>query len=87
MTYNNLKGSMPKELFKMELLEILAISENEIGGKIDTELGKLTNLRELYCYGNKVTGEIPSEIGKLTKMQIMTVSSEISFFGILICCH
>lgn len=79
MTYNNLKGSMPKELFEMELLEILAISENEIGGKIDTELGKLTNLRELYCYGNQVTGEIPSEIGKLTKMQIMTVSGSCTF--------
>lgn len=75
MTYNNLKGSMPEELFQLEQLEILAISENELTGKIDTKLGQLTNLREFYCYGNKLTGEIPSEVGLLTKMKIFTVSS------------
>jgi len=72
MTYNNLKGPMPRELFELTNLEILAISENSIEGKIDTRLGRLTNLLEFYCYGNKVTGEIPSEIGLLTKLQILT---------------
>ena len=77
MTYNNLKGDMPPELFELTQLEILAISENELSGKIDTRLGDLTNLLEFYCYGNKITGTIPSEIGKLTKMQIITVSAKI----------
>ncbi|KAL7543177.1 hypothetical protein ACHAXR_012471 [Thalassiosira sp. AJA248-18] len=72
LTYNNLKGSMPDELFGMYRLEILAVSENELSGEIDTRLGKLTNLLEFYCYGNQMTGEIPTEIGLLTKMQIMT---------------
>ena len=77
MTYNNLKGTMPKELFELDQLEILAISENELSGKINPDLGKLTNLLEFYCYGNKITGAIPSQIGLLTKMQILTVSSYI----------
>jgi len=75
MTFNNLKGAMPAELFRLPLLEILAVSENELTGTIDKHLGNLTNLLEFYCYGNKLTGTIPSEIGKLTKMQIITVSN------------
>ena len=78
MTYNNLKGTIPEELFDLPLLEILAVSENELTGAIDKRLGDLTNLMEFYCYGNKLTGTIPSEIGKLTKMQIITVSSSAS---------
>jgi Leucine-rich repeat (LRR) protein len=74
MTYNNLKGTMPGELFGLPLLEILAVSENQLTGTIDKRLGNLTNLLEFYCYGNKLTGTIPSEIGHLTKMQIITVS-------------
>ena len=74
MTYNNLKGTMPDELFQLEKLEILAISENALTGEIDARLGGLTDLLELYCYGNKITGSIPTEIGQLTKMQILTVS-------------
>lgn len=75
MTYNNLKGTMPSELFDLEKLEILAISENELTGTVDSNLGRLTNLLEFYCYGNKLTGEIPWEIGYLTKVKIFTVSS------------
>ena len=75
MTYNNLKGTMPSELFDLEKLEVLAISENELTGTVDTNLGRLTNLLEFYCYGNKLTGEIPWEIGYLTKVKIFTVSS------------
>jgi hypothetical protein len=74
MTYNNLKGKMPSELFQLHLLEILAISENALTGTIDKHIGNLTNLLELYCYGNKLTGTIPSEIGRLTKLQTLTVS-------------
>lgn len=72
LTYNNLRGTMPEELFLLDKLEKLAISENDIDGKVDTRIGRLTNLREFYCYGNKITGEIPTEIGELTKMQIIT---------------
>ncbi len=79
MSYNNLKGSIPSELFKMKRLEILALSENELTGELDTRIGDLTNLIEFYCYGNKLTGEIPSEIGLLTKMKIITVCLEIIF--------
>jgi Leucine-rich repeat (LRR) protein len=78
MSFNNLKGTMPSELFSLPLLEILAVSENEISGTIDKRLGNLTNLLEFYCYGNKLTGTIPSEIGHLTKMQIITVSRSIA---------
>ena len=72
MTYNNLRGPMPDELFQLHNLRILAISENGITGEIDTRIGTLTNLKEFYCYGNEITGSIPSEIGKLTKMQVLT---------------
>ena len=74
MTYNNLKGTMPSELFTLKNLEILAISENELTGEIPSDIGMLTNLLEFYSYGNKLTGKIPSDIGLLTKMQILTVS-------------
>lgn len=74
LTYNNLKGPIPLELFEMDQLEILAISENELTGKIDERIGRLTNLLEFYCYGNKITGTIPKAVGNLTKMQIITVS-------------
>ena len=80
MTYNNLKGSMPSELFNLKNLEILAISENELTGEIPSDVGKLTNLLEFYSYGNKLSGYVPSEIGLLTKMQILTVSCILCIF-------
>jgi len=72
ITYNNLKGPMPSELFSLKQLEILALSENALTGEIDTRIGGLSNLLEFYCYGNKMTGVIPTEIGELTKVQILT---------------
>jgi hypothetical protein len=71
LTYNNLR-KWEDQLFDLQLLEVLAISENEIDGKVETRLGELIHLRELYCYGNLLTGTLPTEIGKLTKLQVVT---------------
>lgn len=71
---NNLKGSLPEELFMMTSLKTLSTIFNSLQGQTSTLFGKMTNLEGLMIAYTKNAGTIPTEFGLLTNMQVMTLA-------------
>ena len=68
---NNLVGTLPPELGKMENLEVLSLDRNSISGSLPVELGDLSNLTRLAMNRNQLTGAIPAELGNLSNLSII----------------
>ncbi len=66
---HGLQGPIPPQLGKLDRLESLFITNNDLTGWIPAELGNLRNLRRLSLLYNRLTGPIPSEMGNLTELQ------------------
>jgi len=62
LIYNNLKGTLPSEIAKLESLQQLSLIENFISGAIPTELGSMKHLFDIELNWNLLTGSIPEEI-------------------------
>ncbi len=60
---------MPGELRKLQMLEVLDLSANELNGAIPPELGRLAMLKTLALAINYLTGPIPPELGKLAMLK------------------
>mmetsp|Transcript_16074 Transcript_16074/g.24004 ORF Transcript_16074/g.24004 Transcript_16074/m.24004 type:complete len:2620 (-) Transcript_16074:183-8042(-) len=81
MQENNLRGEkIPDELFSLDGLKHLYISDANISGPLSSKLSNLSELKELYCHGNDLTGEIPDTIGELVNLEVL-VLSENMFVG------
>ena len=68
---NNLSGTLPADLGKLERLEVLTLDRNALTGAIPSELGNLRNLARLSMNRNQLTGAIPSELGSLSNLSII----------------
>ncbi|MDE0126002.1 MAG: M12 family metallo-peptidase [Bryobacterales bacterium] len=68
---NDLTGSIPPELGRLENLVILNLSGNDLTGSIPPELGRLENLQDIYLMNNRLTGSIPPELGRLESLAIL----------------
>jgi hypothetical protein len=67
LSWNKLKGSIPKEISLLSGLESLLLSGNsKLQGKLFTEVGALLRLTSLSLYGTDISGSLPTEIGLLT---------------------
>ncbi len=64
---------VPSEVFSMESLEELNLSNNKLSGALPAEIRKLKSLRILRAENNQMTG-LPAEIGQLTKLEVIDVS-------------
>lgn len=62
LIYNNLNGTLPTEIAKLESLQQLSLIENSISGTIPTELGSMKHLFDIELNWNFLTGSIPEEI-------------------------
>ena len=65
LSYSNLTGTFPPEVFLLMNLKILSVSGNKLFGKLPKEIGQLTRLTVLDMYDNCLSGGIPTEIGLL----------------------
>lgn len=67
---NNLRGTIPPELFLLDQLEELVLVNNhQLTGPIPPLLGLLGNLKKLRLAGNQLTGPIPSSLGQLSRLR------------------
>lgn len=66
---NNLTGALPAEIRKLENLEVLEASDNNMTG-IPAEIGQLSKLRTANFANNDISG-LPMEIGNLKNLQTL----------------
>ena len=71
LSFNRLKGDLPRELGKLSKLEKLHLSRNSLTGEIPAELGKLSSLEILDLRSNWLVGEIPRELGELSNLETL----------------
>ncbi|MCP4396914.1 MAG: PEP-CTERM sorting domain-containing protein [bacterium] len=68
---NQLDGSIPADLEKLQHLEGLHLSMNHLSGEIPLQLGSLSFLHDLSLGGNDLKGEIPSQLGNLLNLHFL----------------
>lgn len=66
---NKISGRIPSELYKLDKLEYLNLSINQLNGGLSEDIGNLKNLRELGLMMNSLSGNIPDIICTLTNLE------------------
>lgn len=68
--WNNLKGTIPREIGQLTKLQVLYLARNQLYGTIPSEIGKLTDLTYLGLQHNRLSGTIPAEyMGNMLKLR------------------
>ncbi|KAK2388410.1 receptor protein EIX2 [Trifolium repens] len=75
LSFNFLKGQIPKSLLSLRKLETLKLSNNELNGSIPDWLGQHENLKYLSLAENLFHGSIPSSLGNLSSLVDLNVGS------------
>ncbi|KAJ0028294.1 hypothetical protein Pint_35129 [Pistacia integerrima] len=65
--WNNLTGSIPKEIGNLITLKLLLLSGNQISGPIPDELGSLSNVTLLTLDSNNISGPLPKTFANMTR--------------------
>lgn len=69
---NNLTGSLPTEIGRLQKLKSFNISNNRMTG-LPAEIGQLLSLEELNVSNNQLTG-LPYELGNLKNLKTLNIS-------------
>ncbi|WOL07694.1 leucine-rich repeat receptor-like serine/threonine-protein kinase [Canna indica] len=72
-----LKGFLPDDISKLQHLQSINFSENNIYGAIPSSLGNLTGLKILDLSYNKLNGSIPDSLSQLTLLQILNLNGNL----------
>ncbi|CAB9506513.1 LRR receptor-like serine threonine-protein kinase [Seminavis robusta] len=70
---NNLKGTLPLELYWLTSLQSLSLVTNPIEGTISSQVGRLSNLQSLNLVSMDLAGSLPSEVGLLTQLSFLVL--------------
>ncbi len=71
---NNLIGTIPASIGKLDGLLFLRLGNNKLTGAIPTTLFNLTNLKELSLNNNQLTQTIPYSFGSLTNLTKLSLA-------------
>ena len=74
------QDKIPENLFKMQNLEVLYLSDNSFSGELPEGLRELTNLKFFSCFACGLEGYIPEWIGDLSNIEFLRLD-ENSFSG------
>ncbi|KAJ0763866.1 putative non-specific serine/threonine protein kinase [Helianthus annuus] len=67
---NELNGSIPESVGKLNNLRVLSLQSNSFTGSIPKALERLRSLEVLDLSFNKLTGPVPTFLGNLTKLDL-----------------
>lgn len=67
---NAFQGPLP-DIWHLEDLQVLRLSENLLSGSLSPGIGALLNLEALWLHNNSLTGSIPSELGSLHRLDYL----------------
>ncbi|KAJ0082326.1 hypothetical protein Patl1_09775 [Pistacia atlantica] len=75
MWSSKLDGTIDGEaLSKLQYLEYLDLSGNQIHGAIPPALNNLTRLQYIFLFSNRISGTIPSNLSNLSQLQVLDLS-------------
>ena len=74
---NDLTGSLPSELGKLELMSELYLGDNTLTSTIPAALKSMRSLRVLSLKNNKLSGSIPMEISELNDLVKLQLTGNI----------
>lgn len=77
VSYQNLKGKLPKDLFALTGLTGLDLSLNTLRGEISKEIGCLVNLEYLNISFNKLQGSLPREMMTLVTLKSLSLMNNL----------
>uniref|UniRef100_A0A0D3H840 Protein kinase domain-containing protein n=1 Tax=Oryza barthii TaxID=65489 RepID=A0A0D3H840_9ORYZ len=75
LSYNNLTGVIPKQLFALQNLTKLRLSGNRLSGTIPAEIGGLKSLNFLDISDNHLVGAVPSAISGCSSLEFLDLHS------------
>ncbi|KAL5975126.1 Brassinosteroid LRR receptor kinase [Asimina triloba] len=75
LSYNQLEGSIPKEIGNMFYLSVLNLGHNLLYGAIPLELGDLKSIGVLDLSHNSLSGPIPSSFSSLSMLSEIDLSN------------
>ena len=66
---NELTGSVPTQLGRLQLYDVIYLYQNALSSTIPTQLGSYSLLEtSFYLNTNEFTGPIPTQLGQLTSL-------------------
>ncbi|XP_050369366.1 receptor-like protein 35 [Argentina anserina] len=74
-SFNNLSGSIPKEIGEMKALIVLNLSGNAFTGEIPSSCGNMRSLESLDLSQNRLSGHIPQQLATLNFLSVLNVSN------------
>ncbi|KEH38577.1 LRR receptor-like kinase [Medicago truncatula] len=75
----NLPGTLPPELTRLQYLQFIDLSRNFLNGTIPKEWGSMMNIRNISLPSNRLTGSIPVEIANIsTLIQLDLTANQMS---------
>ncbi|KAL7220509.1 hypothetical protein ACSBR2_013399 [Camellia fascicularis] len=80
--WNNLGGTIPKQVLTLSSLLNLYLHDNHLVGSIQLEIGNLINLEQLDVSRNMLFGKIPSTLGSCVKLRFLYMQGN-NFWGTL----
>lgn len=73
MSYNQLDGTIPAELARLQALDTLELSRNQFSGSIPPQLGNLQRLRKLDLHNDQLSGSVPPELGQMSALGLLSL--------------
>ncbi|KAI5404621.1 hypothetical protein KIW84_051687 [Lathyrus oleraceus] len=78
--WNNLTGTIPKEIGHITSLRLLLLNGNKLSGSLPDELGDLTNMNRLQLDENQLSGSVPESLANMINVRHLHMNNN-SFTG------
>lgn len=73
LCYNNLTGSIPREIGSLKKLSVLALQSNKLTGAIPASLGDLNALERLDLSYNHLFGSVPGKLAVPPLLRVLDI--------------